>query len=401
MLFDYTAKNPEGVIQKGAVEAPGKPQAAELLHSHGLIVLSLDSQQVSFQIEKYLPFLNKVPRKEMLLFSRQLATLINAKVPIVQSLEILGEQVTNKQLKKIIGEIVEDVEGGKKFSESLEKHPKVFSGLYVNLVRTGELSGTLDKALLYLANQQEKDYDLVSKIRGALTYPIFIVSAIFIVGGLMFVFVLPQMISVLKEAGAELPLTTRILIFATEILQNYWFLFFFILIGSIFGFVFYIRSTGGRRVWDAAKLRLPIVGTLIRNIYMVRFSRNLATLVAGGIPIVKSLEAVSQIVGNVIYRDIIIEAAREVETGKTIAGVLQTSDQVPKIVTQMIRIGEQTGELDEILGKLADFYDKEVENTISTLTTLLEPIVMLLLGGAVAVMVAGILLPIYNLASVQ
>src|SRR3989344_1526858 len=335
------------------------------------------------------------------MFSRQLSTLINAKVPIISALDILREQVTSKKLKDTIDEMMADVEGGKSLSETIARFPEIFSSLYVNLVKAGELSGTLDASLKYIADQQERDYDLRSKIRGAMTYPIFIISAIFIVGALMFVFVLPQMISVLTEAGAELPFTTKILVFMTNFFKNFWWLVAAALVGGILGIRFYVRTTGGRFVWDSLKLKIPIFGKLFERIYMDRFARNLSTLIAGGIPIVQSLNTVAAIVGNVVYKEIISEAATEVETGKSISAVFADKPQMPKIMTQMIKIGEQTGSLDDILGKLAAFYDKEVENMLNTLTTLLEPVIMIVLGLAVAVMVAGIMLPIYNLASVQ
>lgn len=401
MLFNYRAKDQQGVIKKGMVEASSEVQAGEILHGHGLVLMALEPEEVSLGLEKFLPFLGRVSGKEMVLFSRQLSTLINAKVPIIQALEVLTNQITSKRLKNVIGELINDIEGGKSFSEAAGRFPNVFSNLYLHMIKAGELSGTLDESLLYLADQQERDYDLTSKIRGALTYPLFIVSAIIIVGGLMFIFVLPQMIAVLTEAKVELPLTTRILIFLTEAMQKYWALLILLLVGLGFGFQAYIKSSGGLAIWDALKLRLPILGKLLQRIYMDRLSRNLSTLIAGGIPIVQALETVADIVGNTLYKRIILEAAAEVETGKSIASVFAGKKEIPPIVTQMIKIGEQTGSLDEILGKLANFYDKEVENTLATLTTLLEPVIMILLGAAVAVMVAGILLPIYNLASIQ
>lgn len=401
MIFDYRAKDEQGVVKKGVIEATSPLEASEILHSHGLVVLSIGQNDSEFSIEKYIPFLNHISSKELVLFSRQLSTLINAKMPIIQALEILHDQVSSKKLKEVLADVSEDIQGGKSLSAAISRFPQVFSNLYINLVKAGELSGTLDQALVYLADQQEKDYDLVAKIRGAMIYPAFIISSILIVGGLMFVFVLPQMIAVLKEAGAQLPITTRILIFLTEILQSYWIVILLFLIGSIVGTRFYIRSLAGRVIWDSLKLKLPIFGKLLQKIYMDRFARNLSTLLAGGIPIVTALHTVAEIVGNSVYKNIILDAANEVETGKSIAGVLAREPMIPPILSQMIKVGEQTGSLDEVLSKLAKFYDKEVEGLLSTLTTLLEPMIMILLGLAVAIMVAGILLPIYNLASVQ
>lgn len=399
--FVYRAKDEQGVLKEGIVEANSLMAASDILHGHGLSVLALEAETGEINIEKYFPFLRHISRKELVLFSRQLSTLINARVPINQALDILRLQITNVRLRKVVEDIQNSVEGGKSLSEAVSDYPYIFSNLYASMVKSGELSGTLDSALNYLADQQEKDYDLISKVRGALAYPIFIVAAMAIVGFLMFTFVLPQMISVLREAGANLPLSTRILIFATDAMKNYGVIIGLAVVGAAFGFSFYIKSAGGRLIWDAVKLKIPIVGKLLHNIYMDRLSRNLSTLVSGGIPIVQALRTVGEVVGNSVLKQIILEAAADVETGKSIATVFAEHKEIPPILTQMIRVGEQTGSLGEIMGKLARFYDKEVDNALSTMTSLLEPFIMLILGAAVAVMVAGILLPIYNLASVQ
>ncbi len=400
--FNYRAKNITGTLKTGTIEAISPAKAAEALHRTGLIVLELESDSASiFNPSKFLQLVNHVPKKELVIFSRQLATLLNAKIPITQIFEILIEQATNQPLKKALEKIMADVRAGKSLSEALAGFPKIFSNLFISLVKAGELSGSLDSSLLYIADQQEKDFELIGKIRGAMIYPAFIVFAIVAVGGLMFVFVLPQMIDVLVESGVELPLTTRILIFLTSFILKYWPVLITLSLGAIVGSQLYIRSVGGRLIWDRIKLRIPILSRLLRNIYMVRFSRNLSSLVSSDIPIVQALRTVADIVGSTVYQQIINEAADDVEIGKTISDVFADRPEIPVIVTQMIRVGEQSGDLHEILGKLADFYDKEVSNTVGALTSLLEPVIMILLGLAVAVMVAGIILPIYNLASVQ
>ncbi|OGE76036.1 MAG: hypothetical protein A3K06_02020 [Candidatus Doudnabacteria bacterium RIFCSPHIGHO2_01_52_17] len=401
MIFTYRAKDERGSPKKGVVEASTLSAASDVLHANGLTVLELTAQAQGIRVEQYLSFLNRVSKKDLVVFSRQLATLINAKVPIVQALEVMVDQVSNRRLKEITEEIINSVVGGKSLSEAMSGFPEAFPEIYLHLIAAGELSGTVDKALNYIADQQEKDYDLSSKIRGAMAYPAFIVGAIVIVGALMFVFVLPQMITVLEEAGVELPITTKILIFATKTVQNYWMFMIGGVVATIVGLRFYIRSPGGRFVWDTLKMRVPVFGKLLLNIYMDRFALNLSSLVAGGIPIVQSLRTVAAIITNVVYRQIILHAAEEVEQGKSIASALADRPEIPKLVSQMVKIGEQTGSLEEILLKVSRFYDKELNNTLNTLTTLLEPFVMILLGIAVAIMVAGILLPIYNLAGAQ
>jgi type IV pilus assembly protein PilC len=398
MELSYQARDSAGKMKTGTVEAVNETAAFQILQQHGLTVIKILPVGRVSALEQIKIF-DRVSPKEIVLFSRQLATLIDAKVPIVQALNILVAQVSSEKLKTTINEISQKVENGDSLSSALARYPKVFSSLYVNLVRAGELSGTMDESLSYLADQLEKDYDLRSKVTGAMAYPIFIFSALIIVGFLMFLFVLPPLVGVLQESQVDLPFTTKILIATTTILQGFWWLIAAVLLGTIFGLRYYSQTASGEYVFDLIKIKAPIIGPLFQKIYMARFARNLSTLIAGGIPIVKALESVADIVGNVIYRDIILEAANQVRNGKGIASALTPHPEFPAIVGQMIQIGESTGRLHDIMGKLAIFYEKEVEAVLKILTTLLEPIIMMLLGLAVAVMVAGILLPIYNLAS--
>jgi type IV pilus assembly protein PilC len=397
MEFSYQARDAQGHLRTGTVDAANEAGAFDILSQHGLIVTKiLPTSKIN--ILERIKIFDRVSPKDLVLFSRQLATLINAKVPIVQSLRILQTQVSSHRLKEVIGEVAQRVESGDSLSSAMARYPKVFSNLYVNLVRSGELSGTMDESLGYLANQMDKDYELRSQVIGALTYPAFIMSALFVVGFLMFLYVLPPLIDVLTQASVELPFTTKILIGTTSVIQGFWWLILIIVIGGAVGIRYYIQTAGGRYIFDNLKIRMPIFGRLFTKIYMARFARNLATLVAGGIPIVKALESVADIVGNEVYREIIMDAATQVRNGKTIASALTSRSEFPAIVAQMTEIGETTGRLQEILDKLAIFYEKEVEAVLRILTTLMEPFIMILLGLAVAVMVAGILLPIYNLA---
>jgi type II secretory pathway component PulF len=398
MEFSYQARDNQGALRTGTVEAVNESGAFDILQNHGLIVIKILPVAQNDILDKIAIF-NRVPMKEVVLFSRQLATLIDAKVPIVQALRILQTQVSSKHLQGIIEEVMQKVESGDSLSSALARYPAVFNNLYVNLVRSGELSGALDDSLSYLANQLEKDYELRSKIFGALTYPAFIVSALIIVGFLMFIFVLPPLVSVLQEANADLPITTKILIATTSIVQNFWWLVLAVMIGAGVGLKFYVQTFAGRYLLDYVKLKIPVFGKLFEKIYMARFARNLSTLVAGGIPIVKALDSVADIVGNQVYHDIILDASNQVRNGKSIASALLDRPEFPPIVAQMTQIGESTGKLHEILDKLAQFYEKEVEGVLKVITTLIEPMIMILIGLAVAVMVAGILLPIYNLAS--
>ncbi|MBI4363470.1 MAG: type II secretion system F family protein [Candidatus Doudnabacteria bacterium] len=398
MEYTYQARDEKGMMRTGTVVAINEASAFDILSGHGLIVIKI-FPLTKVSLLQSLDILDWISAKDIVLFSRQLATLINAKVPIVQALKILRMQVSSKRLQNIIAEISSKVESGNSLSEAISQYPNIFSNLYVSLVHAGELSGTLDESLSYLATQLEKDYELRSKVIGAMIYPAFIISALLVVGILMFIFVLPPLVSILQEAQVDLPITTKILIAATNIIQHFWWLLLLALTGLAIGLRVYIRTYSGRLMIDYFKIKSPIFGKLFVKIYMSRFARNLSTLLAGGIPVVKALDAVADIVGNQVYKEIILDASQKVRNGKSISSALTEDPEFPPIVSQMIQIGESTGELQQILDKLASFYEKEVEGVLKILTTLIEPIIMLILGMAVAVMVAGILLPIYNLAS--
>lgn len=373
-------------------------KAERLLAENGLIIISLQAENEDF-FAKFNPFGKSVDNKELVLFSRQLSTLISARVPIIQSLRILQEQITGKYLLSIIGDLISSVENGDSLSSSMAKHADVFSNVYTSMVKSGEAAGSLDKSLVYLADQLEKDYELKAKVKGALTYPIFVLSALLIVGILMFKFVLPNLTSVLEQQGGTLPPVSVALIAFTKFFGKFWWILIILLAGGILGVRFYITTVNGRYLWDTMKIKLPIVGDIFIKIYLARFARNLATLVVGGIPIIKALEIVAQIINNVVYRDIILQTVTKISEGKSISEGLTGHPEFPNIVTQMVKVGEQTAQLDDIMAKLAAFYEKEVDNKVGTLTTLLEPIIMIILGLGVGVLVAGILMPIYNLAS--
>lgn len=398
MKFLYQARNKSGELKKGLVTAATQTKAEQLLTDNGLIIISLDLQHESI-LNKLDVFSNRVNYKDLVLFSRQFSTLVAARVPIVQALRILESQVSSKGLANISKSLVQSVESGESLSLALAKHPKVFGNIYVSLVKSGEASGQVAESLSYLADQLEKDYDLRSRVKSAMTYPAFVLSALVVVGILMFKFVLPNLVSVLKEQQAELPLVSKILIGFTDFFDVYWWVVILFLAFVAAGFRFYIQTEGGRYVWDKVKMQIPIIGQVLDKIYLARFARNLSTLVAGGIPIIKALQIISDIINNVIYRDILLEAAQQVTNGKSISDSLARHKEFPPLVTQMVRVGEETAQLDTILIKLAVFYEKEVDAKVSTLSSLLEPIIMLILGLGVGVLVAGVLLPIYNLAS--
>ncbi len=398
MKFVYQARTKSGDLKKGLVTAASQSKAEQLLSDNGLIIISLKQETESI-LNKLDFFSNRISYKDLVLFSRQFSTLVAARVPIVQALRILESQVSNKGLIKVTRSLVQSVEGGESLSLALSKHPKVFGNIYISLVKSGEASGQVAESLSYLADQLEKDYDLRSRVKSAMTYPAFVLSALVVVGVLMFKFVLPNLVSVLKEQGGDLPLVSEILIRFTDFFEVYWWIVLLGMAFLAFGIRMYVQTIGGRYFWDALKMRLPIIGQLLEKIYLARFARNMSTLVAGGIPIIQALRIISDIINNVIYRDILLEAAQQVTNGKSVSDALAHHKEFPPLVTQMVKVGEQTAQLDTILMKMAIFYEKEVDAKVSTLSSLLEPIIMLILGLGVGVLVAGVLLPIYNLAS--
>lgn len=398
MKFSYQARNKAGEFKKGIVTAVTQAKAEQLLTDNGLIIIALKEQADSW-LSKFDVFTNRVSYKDLVLFSRQFSTLVAARVPIVQSLRILESQVSSKGLVAIVRSLVQSVESGDSLSSALAKHPRVFGNIYISLVKSGEASGKVAESLSYLADQLEKDYDLRSRVKSAMTYPAFVLGALVLVGILMFKFVLPNLISVLKEQNAELPFVSKMLISFTDFFQVYWWVVILLGIGIGLGIRYYVQTPTGRYTWDRLKMHLPVVGQVLEKIYLARFARNLATLVAGGIPIIQAIKIISDIINNIVYRDILLETAQQVTNGKSIGDSLARYKQFPPLVTQMVRVGEQTAQLDSILLKLAIFYEKEVDTKVGTISSLLEPIIMVILGLGVGVLVAGVLLPIYNLAS--
>ena len=384
-------------MNSGTVEAATENDAAELLAERGLRIVSLIEQKKKkkqgFNIN-----LGGVNAKDLVIFSRQLSVMISATVPIVQSLRILSQQTTNQVFVAKIIEMSDDVEGGMRLSDAMAKHNKIFSNFYVAMLKSGETSGKLDEILQYLADQMEKDYDLISKIKSAMIYPAFIIFGMIAVGFLMMVFVVPQMTQMLEETGAELPLLTRVLIGISSFMESYWYFILFGLAGLIVVFRFIIQSKAGKITWDAFKIEMPIFGTLFKKVYIVRFTRSLSTLIRGGVPIASALAISAEVVDNRAYEKLILDTVDEVEGGNSIASLFVKSSLMPKMLSQMMVIGERTGKLDTVLEKLSSFYSREIDNLVAGLTSLIEPLILVIMGVGVGGMVAAIMLPMFKVA---
>ncbi|KKQ60324.1 MAG: Tfp pilus biogenesis protein PilC [Parcubacteria group bacterium GW2011_GWE2_38_18] len=396
-VFKYKALDSENKAIKGLVEAANEEAAVEVLREKNFSVLFVKEESESSV--KSPTILDRIKPKDIVIFSRQFSVLISANVAMVQSLKVLVEQTENIKLKLIVSELSDEVDSGTKLSDALAKYPKVFSNFYISVVRSGETSGKLEEVLGYLADEMEKDYDMMSKIRGAMIYPIFVLSGLVIVGGAMMVFVVPQLTAILIETGGQLPFATRVLIAVSDFLQNLWWLLILMMI-ALFVAVRYYKSTAiGERRLDYLKLRMPIFGKLFQKIYLVRFTRSMHTLIVGGVTITKGLKIASEVVSNQVYKELIEETVKQVEDGNSISMVFSDSKEIPKMVSQMMSIGEKTGKLDIILRRITDFYGREINNTVANLMTLMEPIIMVVMGVAVGIMVAAIILPMYNMAA--
>ncbi len=396
-IYNYKARNTTGQIITGAVESVSEAEASALLEDKQLIVLSL-IEGITKEKKGWNINIGSVKHKDVVIFSRQLSVMISATVPIVQSLRILAKQTSNAIFVQKITEMADQVDGGMKLSLAMSKHSKVFSNFFVSMVKSGETSGKLDEVLLYLADQMEKDYDLMSRIKGAMIYPVFIIAGMLIVGFLMMVFVVPKMTAMLKESGQELPFLTKILIGSSDFLKDYWYIIIFGVIFLIIGIKLFVRSKRGKIIFNKLVLKAPIFGELFKKVYIVRFARSLSTLVKGGVPISASLNITSEVVDNEAYKELIVETVKEVEDGNSISTLFSKSDLMPPMLSQMMIIGEKTGKLDEILDRLASFYSREIDSLVVGLTSLIEPLILMIMGVGVGGMVAAIMIPMFKVA---
>ena len=398
--FNYKVLNQKNEVMVGAIEAPDSNFAVEALVERGFKVVDLSETKASLDsIFESITFFNRVNKKELVIFSRQLAVMISATVPVIQALRIIVKQTKSVAFQKIISEVADDLDEGLKFSDALKKH-SVFSGFFVNMIASGESSGKLDEVLNYLADEVEKNYDLQSKIKGAMIYPAFIVSGLIIVGILMMIFVIPQLTGMLTSSGQELPLMTKILVFISDLFRNY---YIYLLLGLITigggSYYFFFKTEIGIRFFNFIKLRAPVFGKLWQMIYLVRFAGTLASLTNAGVSLTRALQITSDVVDNYYYKELIEEAIEKVRDGYSVAHVFSKSKMFPAMLSQMLKIGEKTGRLADVLSKLADFYSREVENMVANLTSLLEPMIMIVIGVAVGGMVTAIIMPMYNMAN--
>lgn len=399
LTFEYEAKdNASGKKVRSTITADSEQSAAKAIRQQGLVPLEIrpDNSDSIFSPSHYL---NRISTKDKVLFSRQLATLINAGLPLVQSLRNVATQTSNKKLKSIINNIITDVEAGKTLSRSLSNYPRVFDEVFVNLVAAGEASGNLDTTLERVANQQEKQAEIISKVRGAMAYPAIILMVMLLVVGFMVVKVLPEVKNIYQGLGdVDLPFVTKILLAVSDFTIKFWWIELIVLAVLAFSGTRWARTLSGKRFFDKAKLKVPLFGPLFFKLYMARFARVGATLVGSGLPLLQVLDITGKSVNNLHVADSLKKVAEKVRGGKALSDALKGDPYFLDLVPNMLQIGEQSGKIEEMLNKIADYYEKEVDNAIKTISSVIEPLLMVVLGVVALVVVAAVLLPIYSLA---
>jgi len=397
-IFTYVGKSKKGRVLKGELEAADERIARVQLKRKNIEVTKL--KQKSKDIFGSISFMQpKVTKKDLVIFTRQFSTMIDAGLPLVQGLNILAEQMENKTFKGMLKQVTKDVEGGSTLADALNKHPKVFDALYVNLVAAGEVGGILDTILQRLAAYIEKAEKLKSKVKGAMVYPIAVLIIGVLVMAVIMVFVIPVFQEMFSSFGKGLPALTQLVIDISNFTKGNIHFMIIGLIALIWGFRRYRGTSSGRRVIDIALLKMPIFGELIRKVAVARFTRTLGTMISSGVPILDALEITAKTSGNTVVEQVIYEARTSIAEGQTIADPLSESNIFPGMVTQMISVGESTGALDAMLEKIANFYDDEVDAAVSALTALMEPLMMMLLAGALGPIIIAMYLPIFSMAS--
>lgn len=399
MVFTYRVSTQIGEEKTGKIEAQSKDVAIVALQRRGFIVLSIKEEDEKSGISMYLAKFDTVPFKDVVILSRQISTLFSAQVSAMKAFSLIAGSTENKILKKVLDTVVSEIQAGTSISVALSKHPKIFSEFYVNMVHAGEESGKLSETFLYLADYLERQYKLTAKIKSALVYPSFIIFIFIVVMALMFTMIIPQLKTMIEGSEASVPVFTKIVFFISDMLVRYGLFIPILLVGL--GFVFYTRlkTKSGQESLDKFKLNMPLFGKLYRQVYLARIADNIDTMLSSGVPIVKSLEITGSVVGNSVYERVITETSEAVKSGAQLSDAFGRFEPIPPIMTQMVKVGEETGSLGTILKTLAKFYSEEVERSVDTLIGLIEPAMIVILGVSVGGLLASVMLPIYNIAS--
>ncbi|NOY35888.1 MAG: type II secretion system F family protein [bacterium] len=400
MLYKYEATTIEGEKKNGSIEASNVEIAISSLQRRNLIIVSIHPAGKGGHFwEKNIKLFERVKPREVVILSRQLSTLFEAKVPVLDSFKLLAAESENPLLRTKLSRILEDIQGGSSLSSAMTKHPDVFSKFYVSMIRSGEESGKLDEVFLYLAEYLERSYELASKAKNALIYPAFVIATFFSVMVLMMVFVIPRLSAILLETGQDIPTYTKVVIGISDLMRSYGVFFLVLLAIGIIFLWRYTRTKTGRFIISRIQIQFPYIGTLYKKLYLSRITDNLETLLSSGIPVVRALEITGDVVGNKIYERILRESEEAVRAGNSISDVFSRYKDIPPLVSRMVRIGEESGKLDFILKTLARFYKREVNNAVENLVGLIEPVMIVALGLAVGILLVSILGPIYNISA--
>ncbi|MEK6682420.1 MAG: type II secretion system F family protein [Nitrospirota bacterium] len=400
-LFHYKARDKFGALFEGTIETVNRELVATQLDGLGYIPVSITEEREGIFSPEFLQQFTRITPQDQIIFSRQLATLISAGLPFIASFETLIEQTENPRLKKVIAKVKQDVEGGSTIADALERHPKVFSSLYVNMIRAGEAGGVLDEILNRLAFLAEHEAETRARVKAATRYPIIVIAATAIAFVVLMTFVVPRFVEIYANFKGTLPMPTRVLIWLNKFIKNYWYLIIASFAGLIFGIRWYINTEAGRLQWDNIKIKLPIFGPIFLKLAMSRFSRIFATLNRSGLPILQTLDIVSATIGNKVISRVIDNVRDSARGGKGLVQPMRVSKVFPPIVTRMMAVGEETGNMDDMLVKISDYYDTEVEYAIKNLSTLIEPILIVIIGGMVLFLALGIFLPMWNMISLM
>ncbi len=400
MLFNYKAIDNTGAERTGTIEAVNVDIAINSLQRRGLIISSIKSpDEGGSLLQKNLTIFQRVSNKEVVILSRQLAILFEAQVSALRIFRLIASESENPMLRKSLTEVSDDLQGGNSISKSLSKHPKIFSSFYINMVKAGEESGKLNETFGYLADYLDRSYEVTSKARNALIYPAFVVVTFIGVMILMFTVVIPKISVIIVQSGQDIPIYTKVVLAISDFLVNYILYIVPVVVIGAFFLIRYIRTPRGRESFDQFKLSVPYVGALYHKLYLSRFTDNMNTMLVSGIPMIKGLEVTASVVGNHVYEAIINHSLESVKGGSSLSDSLVQYSEIPGILIQMVKVGEETGELGNILKTMSKFYQREVVNAVDTLVDLIEPVMIVSLGVGVGILLASVLVPIYNLAS--
>ncbi len=397
MKFQYQARTKDGLIQPGAIDASSRQRAVALLQEQGLYITFLEEEQRGPFYVRDLGIFKKIGRKDVMNFSRQLSLMLKSGIGLVDALRTIALQAEKDTARNTILKVADDVEGGMYFSDALSRFPKIFSSFFVNMVKSGEASGKLSDALQYLSSNLEREYNLYLKIRAGMMYPAVVLVVFSLVGILMLFFVFPSFTETISSLEIKLPKITMVVIAIGNFFREFWWVVAIFLTFIVGATILYIKTQEGKKYWNMLALKTPVVGKILRKIYIVQFTENLSTLIFAGLPIAQSLDVVSGIISNETYRNIIIDTRDSVRKGEAISNVLSKYPKsMPSMVVQMVKVGERTGRLDEALIKISDYYRMEVYSAVDGLISMIEPIMIIIIGGLIAGLVLSIFIPLYR-----